>query len=265
MKWVLMTALWAWWGVAGAAAAGPDPEARTLVQRYNAWVNELTCLTAGGKVHVGAPEQKERAFRFSLAVQQPGSFRMQGRLGAMAQIFDLSQDGEGWTLYLPQSRQVVRGTADTPALELLNPKDYLDALMPGPLSWAQIEKEGALSRVEGRLRISVPPQPGVSAFHRVIDLDRRTGLPARLEIRGTSRLEEPVLTAVYSGYTGTPAFPQQLRVEGDRAWAVMDVSTVDMRRDLDPRRFHINVPYGTEEIPVESLGYEFLPPVEDEP
>ena len=186
---------------------------------------------------------------------------MQGRFGAAAQIFDLSHDGQEWTLYLPQARQVVRGDASTPAIELINPTDYIDALMPGLIPLGDGNPETVVEEYRGGVRISVPP--GSGTFHRVLELDSRTGVLTRLEIRRESRLEEPLLTATYSQYEG--GFPRRIRVERQGAWATMEVRSYKACEVLDPRRFRIRIPHGTEEIPVEYLGYEFLPQVEASP
>lgn len=249
----------------GCMAQAQDPAGQAAnnrhIIRYNDWVEGIQCFTGGGKARVGAEGQKDRAFRFSLAVQRPGQFRMQGRFGAMAQIFDLSHNSEQWTLYLPQARQVVTGATSESSLDFLNPTDYLQALMPAPIP---VGRTGTVTHQGTSIQVSCPPDSSTSPFHRVVDIDVATGFPKRMEIRESTRLEQPLIVVTYSDFDKKHSFPKVIRVEREGAWAKMEFNNWKNRDALDPRRFRINVPHGTEELPPESLGFDFLPVAEDE-
>ena len=274
-----LSVLWGWIprSVSSVTDASPGPELISseeqadLVQGFNRWAAGLRTVRAGGKARVGGEHEKTRAFQFSLVMARPGTARIQGRWGSLATLFDLSGDTEGWTLYLPQERVVVRAKeSGTHASLLLPPSEILAVLLPAGIPPRDLETRGAATREDDRIRMVVPPGKGDagSPFHRVIWLDKDEKL-RRLEVRKKSQLEVPILVAEYLTYEGkgAKAFPVEVQVDMVAAgqWARFNFETVKINGAVSPGLFKVNVPVGTREVDPEDLNPDFLPEAEEEP
>ena len=254
------------------SAASLDAQTRTrVVDSYNRWAAAIHSLSAGGKARVGAPEEKTRVFQFSLLLSRPGNARVQGRWGGLATLFDLSGDTQGWTLYLPQDRVVVRSRPDAQSAGLLvPPRELLAVLLPTGIPPKDMDQEGAASLESGLARLVVPPGKGGagSALHRVLWLDSESGTPRRMEIRRASQLEAPVLIATYEHYEegGRYSIPGEIRVEFPETsqWARFDLETTRVNATVEAKSFSINIPSGTREVPADELTPDFLPEAEDQ-
>jgi hypothetical protein len=247
-------------------------EKNRLIESFNRWAAGIHALSAGGKAHVGAEGEKTRVFQFSLLVARPGNARVQGRWGGLATLFDLSGDANGWTLYLPQERVVVRSRPDASSAGLLiPPRELLAVLLPSGIPPRDLDRDGAASLESGLARLVVPPGTGGagSTLHRVLWLDPKTGTPRRMEIRRASQLETPVLIAEYGRYEegGRFAIPGRIKVEIPETsqWAEFTLETTRVNGDAPPKSFSINVPSGTRERSPSELTPDFLPEAEDRP
>jgi hypothetical protein len=161
------------------AALSLEPAERTrLIEAYNRWAAGIHTLRAGGKARVGAEGEKTRAFQFSLLVARPGNARVQGLLGSLATLFDLSGSSEEWTLYLPQEREVVRaGTAR--AAPVLFPARFSPCSFPPEFRLAIWTGREPRAWIGAGLMV-VPPGSGArGAFHRVICSIGRHSSPPR--------------------------------------------------------------------------------------
>lgn len=260
-----------------AAVAEPDagPPERTevarLVEAHNRWAAGLRTLRAGGRARVGALGERPRAFDFSMVLARPSSARLQGRWGSLATLFDLCGRGDGWTLYLPRERAVVRAPeAGASAGLLLPPTEIYTLLLPAGVPPRDLEERGAASWEGDSLRVVVPPGRGGagSPFHRVIWMDRRDGKPLRLEIRRESQLEAALLVAEYERYEGkgAEAFPVHVtvRMPRDGQWARFVFETLRINTEIPSASFDLKVPEGTRELAPEDLTPDFLPEAQDE-
>jgi hypothetical protein len=256
--------------VAAAAPAELSTADRDrLVQAFNRWAAGLRTLKAGGKARVGADGETTRAFRFSLVLARPASARLQGRWGSLASLFDLSGDDGSWVLYLPQDQAMVRSGGDGESVGLLlPPREILSVLLPTGIPPRDLAERGAAVREGDRVRLVVPPGKGGagSAFHRVLWLDPEDGKPYRVEVRGKTQLEEPILFAEYGAYEGSgpDAFPAEVAVhlrEGGQ-WARFSFETIRLNGEVSPGLFTLNVPGGTREIQAEDVRPDFLPEAE---
>jgi hypothetical protein len=246
-------------------------EVSRLVEAHNRWAAALRTLRAGGRARVGADGQRARAFDFSMVLARPSNARIQGRWGSLATLFDLSGGGDGWTLYLPRDRAVVRAPeGEASAGLLLPPTEIYNVLLPAGIPPRDLDERGAVSLEGDSLRVVVPPGRGGagSPFHRVLWLDRRDGKPYRLEIRRESQLEAPLLVAEYEKYEGkgAEAFPVHVmvRLQTDGQWARFVFETVRINADVGLATFELKVPEGTRELRPEELSPDFLPEAEDE-
>ncbi len=255
----------------GAAAQTVPDRAETarLVESYNRWAAALRTLRAGGRARVGAEGEPTRAFDFSMVLARPAHARIQGRWGSLATLFDLSGGGEGWTLYLPRDRAVVRAPdPEASAGLLLPPTEIYTILLPSGIPPRDLEERGAVSLEGDSLRVVVPPGRGGagSPFHRVIWMDRRDGKPFRLEVRRASQLEAPLLVAEYERYEGkgAEAFPVHVTVRLPQGgqWTRFVFETVRINQDVAPATFELKVPAGTREVAPEDLSPDFLPEAE---
>ncbi|HET9234291.1 MAG TPA: hypothetical protein VFP10_09150 [Candidatus Eisenbacteria bacterium] len=254
------------------SASSLDAETRTrVVESFNRWAAAIHSLSAGGKARVGAEGEKTRVFQFSLLLSRPGNARVQGRWGGLATLFDLSGDGKGWTLYLPQDRVVVRSRPDAQSAGLLvPPRELLAVLLPTGIPPKDMDQEGAASLESGLARLVVPPGKGGagSALHRVLWLDSESGTPRRMEIRRSSQLEAPVLIAKYEHYEegGRFSIPGEISVEFPETsqWARFDLETTRVNTAVESKSFSINIPTGTREVPADELTPDFLPEAEDQ-
>ena len=259
-------------GAPPVALSMQPAERNRLIEVYNRWAAGIQTLRAGGKARVGAEGEKTRAFQFSLLVARPGNARVQGRLGSLATLFDLSGSPEEWTLYLPQERTVVRNRdGEGGAGLLLPPREILAVLLPAGIPPRDLDRGGTASLDSGLARLVVPPGKGGagSAFHRVLWLDPREGTPRRLEVRRESQLETPMLIAVYERFEGkgASALPGEITVEMPETsqWARFTFETTRVNGDVSPGAFHIQVPAGTRNIAPEELSPDFLPEAEEAP
>jgi hypothetical protein len=259
------------------AAALSDPaaperaEVTRLVEAHNRWAAALRTVRAGGRARVGAERQRPRAFDFSMVLSRPSNARIQGRWGSLATLFDLSGGGNGWTLYLPRDRAVVRAPeGEASAGLLLPPTEIYNVLLPAGIPPRDLEERGAASLEGDSLRVVVPPGRGGagSPFHRVLWLDRRDGKPYRLEIRRESQLEAPLLVAEYEKYEGkgAEAFPVHVtvRLQEGGQWARFVFETVRINTEVAPATFDLRIPAGTRELAPEDLSPDFLPEAEEE-
>jgi hypothetical protein len=257
-------------GVARAGSTVADPaETARLVTSYNRWAAALRTVRAGGRAQVGAEGERTRAFDFSMVLSRPAHARIQGRWGSLATLFDLSGGGNGWTLYLPRDRAVVRAPeGEASAGLLLPPTEVYTVLLPAGIPPRDLEDRGAASVEGDSLRLVIPPGRGGagSPFHRVLWLDRTDGKPFRLEIRRESQLEAPILVADYEKYEGkgVDAFPVHVSVHlgASGQWARFVFNMVRINTDIPPSTFDLKVPEGTREIPPEDLTPDFLPEAE---
>ncbi len=174
-----------------------------------------------------------------MVLSRPSNARIQGRWGSLATLFDLSGGGDGWTLYLPRDRAVVRAPeGEASAGLLLPPTEIYTVLLPAGIPPRDLEERGAVSIEGDSLRVVVPPGRGGagSPFHRVLWLDRRDGKPFRLEIRRESQLEAPLLVAEYEKYEGkgAEAFPVHVtvRLREDGQWARFVFQTVRINTEI---------------------------------
>ncbi len=254
-------------------SAGPLDTAQKnqIIESFNRWAAGIHAISAGGKAHVGAEGEKTRVFNFSMLVARPGDARVQGRWGGLATLFDLSGDVNGWTLYLPQQRTVVKSRPDDSSAGLLiPPRELLAVLLPSGIPPRDLDKEGAASLDNGLARLVVPPGTGGagSMLHRVLWLDPKTGTPRRMEIRRQTQLETPVLIAEYSHYEegGRFEIPGQIKVEIPETsqWAEFTLETTRVNGDVAPKAFSINVPVGTKSVSPSELTPDFLPEAEDQ-
>jgi hypothetical protein len=205
-----------------------------------------------------------------MVLARPGSARLQGRWGSLATLFDLSGDNQGWTLYLPQDRTVVRARDETrTASLLLPPLEIISVLLPAGIPPRDLENRGAVT-VDGDLvRMVVPPGRGGagSSVHRVILVDRTKGVPVRLEIRRKTQLEAPVLVANYEKYEGkgAEAFAVEVSVDLIEAepWARLVFETVRINTQVEADVFELSIPDGTLEMAPEDLTPDFLPEAEE--
>jgi hypothetical protein len=241
-------------------------EQKQIVEAYNRWAAGLRTLRAGGKARVGAEGVKTRAFNFSLVLARPAEARLQGRWGSLATLFDLSGNDSGWTLYLPQDRAVVRARDNTATAGLLLPPvEIISVLLPRGIPPRDLERHGAVSLDGGQVRLVVPPGKGGagSRHHRVIWVDRQTGVPSRLEIRESTQLEEPILVAIYQEFEGKgkEAFPVEVHVDltVDGQWAEFSFETIRINTEVEPKVFVASIPEGTRELDPEDLSPDFLP------
>jgi hypothetical protein len=265
--------------VLGFLVASPRPafsqsidrqELSSLIESYNRWAAGIRTVRAGGKARVGGEGETTRAFDYSLLLARPGQARIQGRLGVLATVFDLSGDPDGWVLYVPQDALVVEveGASERAGL-LLPPMELLAVLLPLGIPPRDVLDRGTATREGDSIRVVVPPGQGGagSSKHRVLWLDPENGTPSRLELREKSQLESPTLIAVYGGYegSGTKAFPAEVRVDvpADGSWARFTFETVRINGDVDPAAFQLRVPAGTRRIQPEELTPDFLPEAEE--
>jgi hypothetical protein len=252
-------------GATSVLAEEPSPEeVGALLGLHNRWAAGLRTVRGGGDARVGAEGEKERGFRFALALAAPDRLRFQGRLGNLASIFDLSTSPEGVVFYLPREREVVRsGDPEASLGLLLPPLDLLRAVLPVGIPPADVFSDGDVTRVDGWVRLVVPPGKGGagSPFHRVLFLDPETGRPGRVEIRGESQLEPSLLVTVYGDYSPEDPFPGSIRVDLDHGaqWLELAFESVTLGEEIDPRRFRILVPEGTREILPDDVDPGFLP------
>jgi len=232
-----------------------------VVAAYNAWAGRVSSLRSGGKAVLGAPDQSDRVFRFALVLARPDLVRLQGRWGNLTTLFDLAARGDAWTLLLPREHKVARSTdAWDRAGLLLPPREVTAAVLPRTIDPVHLRANGAVAREAGRLRVVVPPRDA-GEVHRVLWLDVVTGLPHRMDVRRTSQLETPIMTAAYTGYRewGKVFFPARIEVRSTGGWATLEFETVKLGEAADPRRFTILVPPGTREVALETLDPGFLP------
>lgn len=246
-------------------------ERSRIVQAYNRWAAGLRTLRAGGKARVGAEGVKTRAFNFSMVLARPAEARLQGRWGSLATLFDLTGNDAGWTLYLPQDRAVVRTHDKTASAGLLLPPvEIISVLLPVGIPPRDLERHGAVSLDGGQVRLVVPPGRGGagSTHHRVLWVDRETGVPSRLEIRESTQLEEPILIATYLEFEGkgNKAFPVEVHMDlsTDGQWAQFSFETIRINTEVKPSVFVASIPEGTRELDPEDLQPDFLP-VEENP
>jgi hypothetical protein len=241
----------------------PDPLASSTLAKYNLWAHSLETIRGGGKAKLAFVEDKTRSFRFALALERPLRLRLQGRLGPTAAVFDLGTTGELWTLYLPQQREVVRGTRESTAGPLGTPQDMALALLPEPIHIEGLRVDGAVSREGSFLRVVAPPGLG-SPYHRVLLINSSTGLPSKIVLRKQTQLEDPILTVQLSDYKEHDGvwFPSHVHMEASELWGTLEFTSVRLNEQLDPRRFNVRVPAGVTEIDAHSLDSGFLP-VED--
>lgn len=247
--------------VAAAQSSLPPP-----VERYNRWAGGLESLVAGGRARLGAAGEKERGFNLSAVLARPDRARMQGRLGHLTTVFDLAAENRGWTLFLPRERKVVRSPsgADRAGL-LVPPAELIAVLLPAPVDPGLLEAGGTVVPEGREVRVVVPPAAS-GGMHRVLRVEAATGRLLALELRERTQLERPVLVATYADYEGDggSAYPRTVRVEldGGGQWARFELETARPGEEVDPRRFRILIPPGTEEIAPEALSPDFLPEVE---
>jgi hypothetical protein len=252
---------------ASPRAGEPTREETTaLIARHNRWAAGLRTVLGGGDARVGAEGEKERGFRFSLALAAPDRIRLQGRVGNLATVFDLSASPDGVVFYLPREREVVRSGDPGASLGmLLPPLDLLRAVLPVGIPPADVFAGGDAGFDGDAMRLVVPPGSGGagSPFHRVLWLERETGRPLRVEIRGESQLEPSLLVAEFADYEDADGgvFPRSVRVDLDAGtqWLVLTFSSVTLGDDLDARRFRVFVPEGTREVDPAEVDPAFLP------
>jgi hypothetical protein len=204
-----------------------------------------------------------------MILTRPGLARLQGRWGSLATLFDLSGDREGWVLYLPRDRSVVRSRdAAEHAGLLLPPGELLSVLLPPGIPPRDLHDRGAAAREGDRIKLVVPPGEGGagSAYHRVLWVHPE-GRPERVEIREKTQLETPILVATYLEYEGegAEAFPVKVRVDVEEAgqWARFEFETVSLNTEVEASQFEVRIPEGTQQLAPEDLTPDFLP--EDEP
>jgi len=248
-----------------------NEEVSSVVEAYNRWAAGLRTVRAGGKARVGGEGEKTRAFDVSLLLARPGQARIQGRLGVLATVFDLSGDPQGWTLYLPQDGLFVKVKGDSArAGLLLPPMEVLAVLLPLGIPPRDVLDHGTATVESEEVRLVVPPGQGGagSRKHRVLWLDPTDGKPYRLEIRDHNQLETPTLVATYGGYEGKgpKAFPTEVRVDVpvDSSWATFQFETVRINGDVDAAAFRLTVPAGTREISLQQLTPDFLPEADED-
>jgi hypothetical protein len=256
---------------AHAASQDTDQQELTsLIESYNRWAAGLRTVRAGGKARAGGEGEKTRAFDFSLLLARPGEARIQGRLGVLATVFDLSGDPEGWMLYLPQDGLMVEAKGESArAGLLLPPVEILAVLLPLGIPPRDVFDRGTATREEDAIRLVVPPGQGGagSHYHRVLWLHPTDGRPYRMEVRRQNQLETPLLVATYGGYEGkgSKAFPGDVRVDfpADASWASFQFETVRINAEVDPASFRLTVPAGTRQIAPEELTPDFLPEADE--
>ena len=251
--------------VAGAQEMARN-DAAALIAKHNRWAAGLRSVRGGGDARVGGEGEKDRGFRFSLALAAPDRIRLQGRVGNLATVFDLAASPDGVVFYLPREQEVVRsGDPEASLGMLLPPLDLLRAVLPAGIPPADVFSAGDASRDGDTVRLVVPPGSGGagSPFHRVLWLDPETGRPRRVEIRKESQLEPSLLVAEFADYGAGEggAFPRSVRVDLDAGtqWLTFAFSSVTLGEEIDARRFRVLVPEGTREVTPMDVDPAFLP------